>query len=145
MGRSALRVAVGAVVLAVAAAGLRADEPGKAVPVLQKWDGVVKDEALRKSSPMTGYVANEKAFAKLWKDWRPDEKEPKVDFEKEIVLVGVASGPNRVTLQPFLNDKGDLTVHSRSTLIGGAGFGYGMVTVKREGIQTIKGKPIVNE
>jgi hypothetical protein len=97
------------------------------------------------SSPATGYIANEKEFQHVWKAWRPDEKAPAIDFEKEVVLVGVTPGPNRVSLVPKLDEKGDLHISLRTNLVEGKGFGYGMVTVKREGIKTIKGKPVVND
>jgi hypothetical protein len=151
--RSFLRLFLGAAVLAAAVIA-RADEPSKDVPVLRTWDGLVLDESLKGvaaslradgSSPASGYIANEKEFLQLWKAWRPDEKAPKVDFGKEIVLVGVSPGPNRVTLLPKLDEKGDLHISLRTALVEGKGFGYGIVTVKREGIKTIKGKPVVND
>jgi hypothetical protein len=151
--RSSLRVVLGAVALA-AAVGARADEPSKEVPALRAWDGVVQDESLKGvaaavkaagSSPASGYVANEKEFLRMWTAWRPGEKAPTIDFETEVVLVGVTPGPNRVSLVPKLDEKGDLRVHVRTNLVEGKGFGYGIVTVKRAGIKTVNGKPIVKE
>jgi hypothetical protein len=144
VSRSSLRWPLAAVVFALVAAVAGADE-AKKVPVLQKWDGKVKDETLRKASPTTGYIANEKDFEKLWKAWRPDEKVPKVDFKEELVVVGVADGPNQVNLIPQVNDKGDLSILARATLVGGPGFSYQIATIKREGIKTVKGKPIAND
>jgi len=151
--RTPLCLALGAIVLAGVASG-RADEAPKDVPALQTWDGLVRDESLKGvaaslkaagSSPASGYIANEKEFLRLWKAWRPDEKAPRVDFDKEIVLVGVSPGPNRLTLAPKLDAKGDLRIHLRTNLVEGKGFGYGIATVKREGIKTVNGKPVVNE
>jgi hypothetical protein len=142
------------VVVLLVAAAAHADEASKDVPVLQTWDGIVTDESLKGaaaslraagSSPAAGYVANEKEFLRLWKAWRPGEKAPAIDFEKEIVLVGVSPGPNRVTLVPKLDEEGDLHISLRTNLVEGKGFGYGIVTVKREGIKTVKGKPVVND
>jgi hypothetical protein len=145
MSRFALRGSLIAVAVLLGLPLVRADE-SKQIPVLRKWDGKVEDETLRKASPVTGYIANEKEFRKLWQAWRPNDKEvPKIDFEKELVLVGVASGPNSVRVIPQLNDKGDLQVLARASLVAGPGFGYQIITVKREGIKTIKGKAIVNE
>jgi hypothetical protein len=145
MSRFVLRSSLAAVALVIGLSAVRADQ-SKQIPVLRKWDGKIKDETLRKASPVTGYVANEKEFAKLWQAWRPDDKEvPKIDFEKEIVLVGVASGPNDVRLIPQLDEKGDLQVLARASLVAGPGFGYQIAVVKREGIKTIKGKAIVIE
>ncbi len=151
MRRSSFRLALAAAVLAASA---RADEPARDVPVLRTWDGLVQDETLKGvaaslraagSSPASGHIANEKEFLHLWKAWRPGEQAPTIDFAKEVVLVAVTPGPNRVTLVPKLDEKGDLHISLRTNLVEGKGFGYGIVTVKREGIKTIKGKPVVND
>ena len=39
----------------------------------------------------------------------------------------------------------DLHVLPRATLVGGAGFSYQIATIKREGIKTVKGKPLAND
>jgi hypothetical protein len=145
--RSLARLAAGlAVLLLLAVASPRASaDIDKQIKVLQRWGGVIKDDALHKESPATGYIANQKAFERLWKAWRPDEKMPEIDFKAELVLVGTAPGPNKVTLIPQVDERGNLQILARATLIGGAGFGYEIVTVKREGIKTVKGKPISDD
>jgi hypothetical protein len=44
-----------------------------------------------------------------------------------------------------VDDKGDLTILARATLVGGPGFGYTIGVISREGIKTVKGKPLVEK
>lgn len=145
--RSAIRLIPGlAVITALALVTTAvAENEARKVPILQKWSGIHKDEKLQKESPSTGYVINATTFAKLWKTWRPDEKVPEVNFKEEIVLVATAPGPNEVTITPQLSEKGNLVLRPSDTLVEGPGFGYQIVVIKRAGIKTIQGKPIVND
>lgn len=137
-----LFLVLSAVVLATAAARSE-DKPAKAVPTIQKWAGIIRDdEKLKRQAPVTGHVGDAMQFEKLWKVWRPKEAVPKVDFSKELVLVVTAAGPNQVALSATLDDKGDLKVRSRATLVGGRGFGYALATVRRQGIKSINGNPL---
>jgi hypothetical protein len=133
---------VAALVLAAVAI---AEDESKKVPILQKWSGKIKDERLQKESPNTGYINNATSFAKLWKAWRPDDKVPEINFKEEIVVVATAAGPNDVTVIPQLNEKGNLAILARGTLVEGPGFAYQIAVIKRAGIKTIKGKEIVND
>ncbi|MCI0351976.1 MAG: hypothetical protein L0Z53_21355 [Acidobacteriales bacterium] len=136
-------LALGLTVLAVS--GARAQT--KKVTIQQTWTGIVKDNKLRQEAPANGFVADEKTWSKLWKAWRGDEKEPMVDFSKDLVLVFTFDGPNKISVpQLTLNDKGDLRVPLPiGTLIAGPGFGYRLDTIRREGIQTINGKAVMKE
>lgn len=138
------RVLVLALVFLPAAAAVAADDkPAKPVPAIQKWSGIIRDdETLKRQAPVAGHIADAATFEKLWKAWRPKEAVPKVDFTKELVLVATAAGPNRVAMSATLDDKGDLKVRSRATLIGGLGFGYAIATVSRQGVKSINGKPL---
>ncbi len=144
--RTATRLFPGlAVVVLLLATAVRAEDENKKVPILQKWSGMHKDEKLQKESPATGYVTNARSFAKLWMAWRGDEKVPEVNFKDEIVVVGTAAGPNDVTVIPQLDQKGNLAILARASLVEGSGFGYQLVVIKRAGIKTIKGKEIVSD
>ena len=130
--------------LLVVVPAVRADEkPAKPVPILKRWSGVIRDdETLKRQAPTPGHISDAATFEKLWKAWRPKEALPKVDFTKELVLVATAAGPNRVALSATLDDKGDLRVHTRATLIGGRGFGYAIATINRQGVKSINGNPL---
>src|SRR4051812_11458467 len=77
----------------------------KAVKFTKEWKGSVADEAQQKGAPEV--ITSAKALEKLWKDWKIEGKVPAVDFTKEIVVVGTASGSN-VGLSARLDDKGNL-------------------------------------
>lgn len=104
--------------------------------------GKIADASLEKLAPKSGFITDAKTFAKLWKSWRPGEALPEVDFSKDMVIIGTASGPNLVMFQPKLQEDGDLKYVVASTRMAGPGFGYRLVKMSREGIKTVNGKPI---
>jgi hypothetical protein len=122
-------------------------KPGK------DWRGVVKDDGLRKGAPTqidadTGYVADAKAWEKLWTAWRGKKALPKIDFEKELVVVITASGSKLLAVVPVHKD-GDLRFKVSSRVVGvGPGpldlgaFGYYFAVQPRKGLKTINGKLI---
>ena len=104
------------------------------------------DEPLMKEKPASGYIANEKSWAKLWKAWRGNEEVPKVDFDKQLVLVGtVKCARNGMNVRYKLDDKGNLEVTVMQTDIAGPGFNYQIVVVDRNGVKTINGAKIKKE
>jgi hypothetical protein len=132
-------VRVGLALLAVAGAAFA---QGTEVIPNNQWGAFFTDNKLEKEAPKGGIVTDAKAFAKLWKAWRKDEKLPKVDFTKEFVFVAVTTGPNKVSIhEPTLN-KGDLKIAVRATLVYGDGFGYVMATFNRKGVKTVNGKAL---
>jgi hypothetical protein len=122
----------------------RADEKPTPVKLVQTWTGEVKLE-VRKDAPKDGYITEKDAFAKFWKAFRGDEKQPEIDFTKELVLVAVGMDPNKLGIGAQLDAKGDLKVLVRSTLIAfenptTAAYQFG--TVPRTGIKSINGKEV---
>ena len=107
-----------------------------------RWYGVVEDPSLQEAAPANGVVADPESWKSLWETWRPDQELPQVDFDKEIVVVGVVPGPNRVLLRPVLAEAGDLRFVVAGTKMAGPGFGYALVKVSRDGVKTVNGKPI---
>jgi hypothetical protein len=116
----------------------------KAVVPNRNWVAVVNDETLKKHAPKSGVILDAKAFEKLWKAWRKDEKVPTINFKKEFVLVTLASGPNKPTVSASLED-GNLKILSLQTLIGGNGFGYSLATFDRKGVKKLNGKDFPKE
>lgn len=104
--------------------------------------GKIADASLEKLAPKSSFITDAGTFAKLWKAWRPGEAVPEVDFRKELVIIGTASGPNLVMFQPKLQDDGDLKYVVASTRMAGPGFGYRLVKLNREGIRTVNGKSV---
>jgi hypothetical protein len=121
--------------------GATAEEKKKIKPT-QRWAGKSADEDKKKAAPKTGYLTSQEAFEKLWEAWALKDKAPKIDFEKQIIFVHLAGGPNNVSTTYTLDDKGNLKAVSLQTLIGGPGFGYGIDVLDRQGIKTYNGKPL---
>lgn len=115
-------------------------EPKKVMPN-RNWVAVVNDEKLQKHAPKNGLVTDAKAFEKLWKAWRSDEKVPEIDFTKEFVVITLGSGPNRPGISATL-DAGELKILAQQTLIGGSGFGYSMASFNRKGVKSVNGKKL---
>lgn len=70
---------------------------------------------------------------------------PEVDFDKHLILIAVNGDPNRISIHPGLDGKGDLKVNYSSTLIGFLDpitCAYQFALIRREGIKTIGGKAI---
>jgi hypothetical protein len=125
----------------------KAEKKTKAVPVVVAWRGKVKVE-LRKEAPKTGYVADSKSWEKLWKAWRGKEEVPHVNFKEAIILVGVNTDLNRITIHPEIDDKGDLRVGGVRTFafyFDPKECNYHIVLIMRRGIKTIEGKEIGKE
>jgi hypothetical protein len=122
----------------------RADEKPRLVEAQKTWDGVVKID-LRKEAPGKGYIADQVAWAKLWKVYRGEEKLPAVDFDKELIVVAVNSDPNAISILLEADEKGDLMVsYARTELkfIKPTTCAYQFALIKRGGIMTIGGKAI---
>lgn len=109
------------------------------VEPLTIWDGKVADNELKKFAPTGGVIFDSDNFEKLWKAWRPSETTPEIDFTKEILIIGIVSGPNSVMMRPSLNESGNLQFVVGGTKRAGPGFSYLMMKMKKEGIKTVNG------
>ena len=133
---------VGASCLCMALATLGdAGEGKKSVKASQKFSGKVADPKLGKHAPKSGVVPDQKSLEGMWTAWTVKGDVPKIDFNKDLVLVHMAGGPNIPTASYTL-EKGDLKAKVLSTLIGGPGFGYSIEVLPREGVKTYQGKPL---
>jgi hypothetical protein len=114
----------------------------KPVKLTQMWKGSVADEKLQKAAPE--FITSEKELEKLWKDWKIEDKLPKVDFTKEIVIVVTTVG-SKINLSARLDDKGNLEVLGLATRDLAPGFRYVIATVSREGVKTVNKKELPKE
>jgi hypothetical protein len=126
------------VALAVFSAATTADDKKDAPTELR---GSLDDAALMKEAPAGGVITTAKDFEKLCKAWKIEA--PKVDFTKNIVLVGTTSG-GRINGRPLLKD-GDLKVGFIATRDLRPGFRYLMIVYPREGVKTVNGKELPAE
>jgi hypothetical protein len=106
------------------------------------WSGKIKDKSLRKIAPPSGFIADARAWKKVWKVWRNGEDMPKIDFTKHLILVGTVPGPNQVVMQPTVDASGNLKFIVKGTEIFGKGFGYKLIKIERKNVKTVNGKAI---
>ena len=117
----------------------------KSITPIQEWRGGFPnqaDEPLMQEAPQCGYIASQAVWAKLWKAWRREEPLPKVDFTKELIMVGVTRGANQISGGFRVDEHGELRGGFGSTARGGAGFAYLILLIDRTGIKTYQGKSI---
>jgi hypothetical protein len=118
----------------------------KSIKHNQIWCREVKKE-LRQAAPSNGYIANNSEWSKLWKTYRGNEELPKVNFNREVVLLYVHFDANTLNIVPVLSDKGDLSRAISFTELGmsDSPCSYMFMSVDRRGVKTIEGKSIVNK
>jgi hypothetical protein len=137
-------VALLAVLVFLCSPGVGAED--KLVKPVKEWTGKFpnkEDEGLMIEAPKSGVITDEKAWTKLWKAWRPKEELPKIDFDKQFVIVGTAEcAANKIGASFKLDDNGDLKGSFIATQIAGPGFVYMIVVMDREGVKTYKGNAI---
>jgi hypothetical protein len=116
-----------------------ADKPTPIKPIKMFKGRIDKDQ--QKESPKDGVIANAKDLEKLWKAWKIKDEMPKVDFDKELVLV-VTSSTSGLRASATLDDKGDVKVLSLATRDIRDDFAFNILVISRTGVKTINGKDI---
>ncbi len=149
------RVSAGAIVLVLSACLLAAaadaaeakprQRKPQPIKILDSWKGTMTDAARKELAPAEGFVVEGERWAKLWKAWRGREELPEIDFDKQMILVFTAEGPNNVGCEPTLDAQGNVQALAMSTLIGGPGFGYLILCIPREGVRSVNGIPLPGE
>ncbi len=120
------------------------ETPATSVKIEQSWGGQI-DLKLRSLIPAKSYISNKADWAKLWQAYRGEEPLPQIDFDREIAIVYAINDPNSMSLNLSLTPTGDLQISTASTLVGYNGHttcSYEFARIKRDGIKTIKGKPL---
>src|SRR4051812_39132339 len=86
----------------------------ESVPVkpVKEWSGSVADVKLKPNA--AAVITSGKELEALWKRWKIADKMPKVDFDKEFVVVVTGDG-SELRLAMTLDDRGDLRVLARAT------------------------------
>jgi hypothetical protein len=111
----------------------------KEVKATKQWAGSVENDELAKEAP--AFIADAKELEKLWKSWKIEEKVPKVDFDKVLVVV-MTTGGSRINFGAKLDEKGNLSLVGMATLDLVPGFRYIIATVSREGVKSVNGKEV---
>ncbi|MCI0705004.1 MAG: hypothetical protein L0241_28425 [Planctomycetia bacterium] len=136
------RVLFAAVVTALVAIPTSAEEPKPKPKLTVDLSGSIADEKLQKLMPANGVIVSQKGWEKLAKVWGIKEV-PKVDFTKEILIVGTWKGSS-FDINAGIKD-GDLTVSGFGTKDLRPGFRWKIKSISREGIKTVQGKELPKE
>ncbi|MCA9070409.1 MAG: hypothetical protein KDA84_15865 [Planctomycetaceae bacterium] len=115
------------------------------VEPIEMWSGKIRDESLRKLAPKSGFISDQQIWKKVWTAWQPNQELPKVNFSKELILVGTVSGPNLVIMRPTMDNNGNLKFLVAGTKIGGPGFGYRLLKIDRKEIKSVNGTTVTEE
>ena len=116
------------------------------VPPQQSWDGIIQNRNLLKESPPEGFIVEANAWEKMWQGWRPKEKPPAMDFEKQMAIILTVRGPNKISAPELrIDDKGNLKVPLPvSTLLPDDGrIGYKIIIIDRSGVKSVNGRSLV--
>ncbi len=116
-----------------------ANAENKTVKPIKSWNGSLDDAKLSKLAPTTNYINTAKEFDKLWEGWKLGKEKPKIDFTKQLVVLGTTSG-GRGNLRITISEKGDLKVLFFGTRDFRPGFRYEIAIISAEGIKSINGK-----
>jgi hypothetical protein len=136
------RVAVALSAFALFLVPASADEPKKEPKPTVELSGSIDDEALQKEMPANGVIVSQKGYDALAKAWGIKDA-PKVDFAKEILVVGTWKG-SVFSVKATVKD-GDLTVSGGGTKDLRPGFRWQVKSITREGIKTVQGKELPKE
>jgi hypothetical protein len=135
------RVAVALSALTLFPVPVAAEEPKPAKPTVE-LSGSIEDESLQKAMPASGVIVSQKGYDALAKAWGIKDA-PKVDFTKEILVVGTWKG-SVFSIKTMVKD-GDLTVSGFGTKDLRPGFRWKVQSISREGIKTVQGKDLPKE
>jgi hypothetical protein len=120
----------------------------KQIGFKQSWCGTVSKQ-LRNLAPGRSSIVDRQQWSKLWQAYRGREPLPKIDFNREVVIVYVHFDSNIVYMSPALDSsKGDLAVAVSFTEAGMSADGpcsYVFAKLDRRGFKTINGKPIMTK
>lgn len=104
--------------------------------------GDIADVKLQLQAPANRVISSQKQWDALAKEWAIKDA-PKVDFTKELLVVGTWSGSSFDVI-PTVNN-GDLIVTTKGTDDRREGFRWKIVSVNRGGIKTVDGKALPRE
>lgn len=137
MTRPLAFAALAALTFTLAGSRGRAEEPKvtKTVEIFSSVAELDKEKAL----PGIGVVYGQKEWERLAAAWGIKDV-PKVDFSKEILLVGTHRGANFKMLSEVKN--GDLTVELVGDKEAQPGFRYRIVSIDRANITKFQGKEL---
>jgi hypothetical protein len=114
----------------------------KEIRPIRQWTGSI-EKSLQAEGPARGYIESERDLVKLWNALQITDEIPKVDFDRELVLVTTSQEGGYQGLKAEVDDQGNLIV--RTIVSAPLSFDccrYLIALIKRDGIKTINGKVI---
>lgn len=118
---------------------LQAADPLKEIQPIQAWKGSVEDrELLGKPAP---FLVTAEGWKELWTRWKLEGELPKIDFQKDLVIVQTTVG-SVLNVSLRLDAKGDLKALGLATRDLRPGFRYSILQISREGITSINEQPL---
>jgi hypothetical protein len=116
----------------------------KQVKIKQSWCGTIPKK-LRLATSSKQYITNNLEWTNLWKTYRNNETVPKIDFDRELILLYVHFDANSVEMVPAIAKENlAIGVSFTEAAMGDTPCTYMFASIDRGGIKTIDGKAIDN-
>lgn len=91
-------------------------------------------------APRSGRINDEMTWRRLWSAWCGETELPKVDFEKQLILVGVSRcAQNWIRHEFIVDEKGNLKGGFERTLLDCPGFAYVIIVIDRPDVRASEG------
>ncbi len=124
-----------------------AESAKKDLTILQAWSGdypvaeIGRLPAEQQEGP-AGYIGDPATFASVWQVFKPGEKIPEMDFEKNIVVFGRnVNFYNRTSIAKVFIENGGveiLAIETRSAMPIEGKVAMAMAIIPREGVEFIR-------
>jgi hypothetical protein len=130
-----------ALALALPLAAQKSDNPKDPIkkPTVE-LSGSLDNFGLATQAPPGGVIVTAREWQRLSEAW-VIKNPPKVDFDKEFLVVATTQA-GKLVLNTKLNENGDLLAKALDNGDIQSGFRYAVLSVKRDGVKTVNGKPL---
>ncbi|MFQ5732196.1 MAG: hypothetical protein ACE5KM_09595 [Planctomycetaceae bacterium] len=106
-----------------------------AVKPLQVWHGTLSGNSSALNVSLGQVVSDVKVFLKLWSGFRGTDRPPDVDFQKEVVVVGMIRGSNHADLDVRRCPAGGVWMSIRGDGVNAEGLCYVFARFSRADLQ----------
>lgn len=111
--------------------------PMKNVELLRQWRGKISPE---NKHQFPAWVGDQETLETVWARLEVQEPLPRIDFSKQLLLIGVVRSGLVMFKQPVLDDEGDLKRNIVATPDAPPFRSYAVGVIAREGIRSIDGE-----
>jgi hypothetical protein len=113
--------------------------PMRKAVVVRQWKGRLP---LEKGPLGVGHVTDAASLERIWAVWEIGEPMPKVDFERQIVLVAIVRSGLVMFKEPMIDDRGDLKRNVVATPDAPSFLSWVVCLIERDGIRSVDGQPL---